>query len=640
MTKDRTIEYRPDIDGLRALAVLLVVAFHYYPNWIEGSKFIQGGFIGVDIFFVISGYLITSIIFYGIRNHSFSIKEFYAKRIRRIFPALLAMLTSVFLFGWYVMLPNEFSLLAKHILGGIGFSSNFVLSNEVGYFDDAIDVKPLLHLWSLGIEEQFYIFWPALLMLIFSNKLLALIIIFCTVSFFLNFFLVQSDPTLVFYSTFTRAWELILGGIIAAFNLVTNNKCYLKNFYLVNLISFIGILFILYSVLYLNGKVAFPYYYGLIPTLGACLVIISGKQALINNYFLSNRLLVYIGLISFPLYLWHWPLLVLYKISFNLDTVSFTARIILVIISFVLASLTYHLIEIPIRKFGFLSTKYIILYALCLATVASLSYIGKISPRHNGDNINKILASKADWVFPGNQFTNEFSHGLRYYTATRGKDKTLYIGDSNLEQYSSRINLLLKDKSLALNSVILIGNQRNCAMLEFILGDGNINDGCKKSYEMFLTLIRDEAIKNIVIAAQWNNYYNFLINNNVSSQSIEKLFPSKNIYLILTMPTGDELDPTSMFQGSRFTSLQAMNANSFNMEIFRNSTKITHEHIYKIADRIKAKVVDPIEYLCTNNQCPLTDSKGFPLYKDSKHMTSSYAKDSAIFIDETLMSIK
>ncbi len=640
MTKDRTIEYRPDIDGLRALAVLLVVAFHYYPNWIEGSKFIQGGFIGVDIFFVISGYLITSIIFYGIRNHSFSIKEFYAKRIRRIFPALLAMLTSVFLFGWYVMLPNEFRLLAKHILGGIGFSSNFVLSNEVGYFDDAIDVKPLLHLWSLGIEEQFYIFWPALLMLIFSSKLLALIIIFCTVSFFLNIFLVQSDPTLVFYSTFTRAWELILGGIIAAFNLATNNKSYLKNIYLVNLISFIGILCIIYSVLYLNGKVAFPYYYGLIPTLGACLVIISGKQALINNYFLSNRLLVYIGLISFPLYLWHWPLLVLYKISFNLDTVSFTARIILVIISFVLASLTYHLIEIPIRKFGFLSTKYIILSALCLATVASLSYIGKISPRHNGDNINKILASKADWVFPGNQFTNEFSHGLRYYTATRGKNKTLYIGDSNLEQYSSRINLLLKDKSLALNSVILIGNQRNCAMLEFILGDGNISDGCKKSYEMFLTLIRDEAIKNIVIAAQWNNYYNFLTNKNASSQSIEKLFPSKNIYLILTMPTGDELDPTSMFQGSRFTSLQAMNANSFNMEIFRNSTKITHEHIYKIADRIKAKVVDPIEYLCTNNQCPLTDSKGFPLYKDSKHMTSTYAKDSAIFIDETLMSIK
>ncbi len=640
MTKDRTIEYRPDIDGLRALAVLLVVAFHYYPNWIEGSKFIQGGFIGVDIFFVISGYLITSIIFYGIRNHSFSIKEFYAKRIRRIFPALLAMLTSVFLFGWYVMLPNEFRLLAKHILGGIGFSSNFVLSNEVGYFDDAIDVKPLLHLWSLGIEEQFYIFWPALLMLIFSSKLLALIIIFCTVSFFLNIFLVQSDPTLVFYSTFTRAWELILGGIIAAFNLATNNKSYLKNIYLVNLISFIGILCIIYSVLYLNGKVAFPYYYGLIPTLGACLVIISGKQALINNYFLSNRLLVYIGLISFPLYLWHWPLLVLYKISFNLDTVSFTARIILVIISFVLASLTYHLIEIPIRKFGFLSTKYIILSALCLATVASLSYIGKISPRHNGDNINKILASKADWVFPGNQFTNEFSHGLRYYTATRGKNKTIYIGDSNLEQYSSRINLLLKDKSLALNSVILIGNQRNCAMLEFILGDGNISDGCKKSYEMFLTLIRDEAIKNIVIAAQWNNYYNFLTNKNASSQSIEKLFPSKNIYLILTMPTGDELDPTSMFQGSRFTSLQAMNANSFNMEIFRNSTKITHEHIYKIADRIKAKVVDPIEYLCTNNQCPLTDSKGFPLYKDSKHMTSTYAKDSAIFIDETLMSIK
>lgn len=640
MNKNKGIAYRPDIDGLRAIAILLVVAFHYYPNWIEGSKYIQGGFVGVDIFFVISGYLITSIILNNIRNHTFSIEEFYAKRIRRIFPALLAMLSTVFLFGWYVLLPNEFRLLAKHILGGIGFSSNFVLSNEVGYFDDAIDVKPLLHLWSLGIEEQFYILWPALLLLIFSRKLLSLVIIFFIASFLANIFLVQNDPPLVFYSTFTRAWELILGGIIAAFNLSALKLSHVKNTLFVNLISSTGILCITLSVLYLNGRIAYPYYYGLIPTLGACLIIIAGKNAFFNKYILSNRLIVYIGLISFPLYLWHWPLLVLYKISLNLDAVSFTARATLVIVCFILASATYHLVEIPIRNFGRNAVKYLIIYALSLASLATLSYVGWIAPRLNGDKINKVLASKADWVFPGNQFTNEFSNGLRYYTATRGVNKTLYIGDSNLEQYSGRINLLLKDNTLPLNSVILIGNQRNCAMIEFILSNGNIKSDCNNSYQMFLTLIHDINIKNIVIAAQWNNYHDLLRNVNLSSKSIEKLFQSKNIYLILTMPTGNELDPTSMFQGSRFTSLSTINGNGFDIENFKESTKSTHEFINTIANRVNAKVVDPIKYLCTNSHCPTTDSEGAPLYKDSKHMTSTYAKNSATYIDETLVQNK
>jgi peptidoglycan/LPS O-acetylase OafA/YrhL len=640
MTKDHPLTYRPDIDGLRAIAVLLVVAFHYYPHWIEGSKFIQGGFIGVDIFFVISGFLITSIIYKEIVSKTFSLQLFYIRRIRRIFPALLIMLTCVLLFGWYVFLPDEFSALSKHIMGGIGFSSNFILWNEVGYFDDSADTKPLLHLWSLGIEEQFYIIWPALLLFLINKRFFFSISIIFLISFLLNILLAQTSPTLIFYSTFTRAWELIMGGIASLLYYkipqnITNNK---KHF--INLFPIIGLFIIIIGVIYLNGKNIYPYYYALIPTIGTTLIIIGNKEAFINKYLLSNKYLVYIGLISFPLYLWHWPLLVLYKTSFDLDAVTLTSRFILLIFSFVLASITYHLFELPIRKFGTKAVKYLVLYSLVLATIACLSYKGIVSPRLNGDQINKVLSSKTDWVFPGNQFTSEFSNGLRYYTATRGKDITLYIGDSNLEQYSSRVNLLLKGNITGLNSVIFIGNQRNCATLEFVLADDKLNSACKASLQKLLDLANDVAVKNVVIAAQWNNYYKFLKEINHSSHSIEKLFRHKNIYFVLTMPTGSALDPNSMFRGSRFTSLSMENINNFNLEAFRDTTKDVHRDIAQIAMKLNAKVIDPILFLCADGQCPTTDTHGTPLYKDSKHMTSSYARDNAIFIDETLFSNK
>lgn len=641
MTKDQQLTYRPDIDGLRAIAILLVVAFHYYPHWIEGSKFIQGGFIGVDIFFVISGFLITSIIYKEIASNTFSIKSFYVRRIRRIFPALLIMLTSILLFGWYVLLPDEFRMLSKHVLGGIGFSSNFILWNEVGYFDDSVDTKALLHLWSLGIEEQFYILWPALLLFTKNKKFIFSIYLVFLISFLLNILLAQNFTNMVFYSTFTRAWELIIGGILSIYyysrpvykiNTITNNT----SKFLINSLPTIGLMMIIYGVISLNGRNVYPYYYALIPTIGTIFIIVGDKKNYINQYFLSNKILVYIGLISFPLYLWHWPLLVLYKTCFDLDAVSLTARIILLISSFALASITYHLFEFQIKKFGAKAVQYLILYSLILATIAFFSFKGIIMPRLNGDLINKILSSKSDWIYPGNQFTSEFSEGLRYYTANRGKETTLFIGDSNLEQYSSRVNFLLKSNATDINSIIFIGNQRNCATLELILRDDNLKSACKASHQKLLTLSNDDAVKNVVIAAQWNNYHDLLSNIDLSTHSIKKLFGNKNIYLILTMPTGIELDPNSMFYGSRLTSLSTNDKVIFDLDAFKESTEKVHGNIAIIANRLNAEVIDPIIFLCANSHCPVTNDNGSPLYKDSKHMTSSYARESAIFIDKTI----
>jgi peptidoglycan/LPS O-acetylase OafA/YrhL len=204
-------KYRADIDGLRALAVLSVVGFHAFPSVI-GS-----GFVGVDIFFVISGYLISTIIFENLERGSFSFLDFYARRIRRIFPALILVLLVCYALGWTALLADEFKQLGKHIAGGAGFASNLVLRNESGYFDNAASTKPLLHLWSLGIEEQFYLIWPLLLWLAARLRLNFFICLvgLAAVSFGLNVRKVGSDAVAAFYTPQTRFWELMIGATLA-----------------------------------------------------------------------------------------------------------------------------------------------------------------------------------------------------------------------------------------------------------------------------------------------------------------------------------------------------------------------------------------------------------------------------------------
>ncbi|QNF13917.1 acyltransferase [Aeromonas jandaei] len=206
-------KYRPDIDGLRAVAVLSVVAFHAFPAWMKG------GFIGVDVFFVISGFLITTIIFENLDRGTFSFTEFYARRIRRIFPALALVLLMCLTIGWFLLLPEELNQLGSHIAAGAGFVSNLVLWGESGYFDNAAESKPLLHLWSLGIEEQFYIFWPFFLWLAWKKKfnLLTLTTLVALASLYFNLKGIKQDATAAFYSPQTRFWELLSGSILAWF---------------------------------------------------------------------------------------------------------------------------------------------------------------------------------------------------------------------------------------------------------------------------------------------------------------------------------------------------------------------------------------------------------------------------------------
>lgn len=336
-------KYRPDIDGLRAIAVLSVLVFHAFPEWVSG------GFVGVDVFFVISGYLISTIIFENIAQQRFSFKEFYVRRINRIFPALFLVLLAAYAFGWFNLLADDFAQLGKHIAGGAGFISNLMLWNESGYFDKAAEVKPLLHLWSLGIEEQFYIFWPIFIywMSRWPKRVLLAIAIVAGLSFVLNVAFISSHPVATFYSPLSRFWELLLGSLLAYWTLYSSSERQVPAAYK-NIASVVGLGLIIFAVLILNQKSLFPGWWALLPTVGAVLIIAAGPTAWCNRIILSFRPMVWVGLISFPLYLWHWPLLALARIQEG-DTVPIADRAILVALSIVLSWLTYRFVERPIR---------------------------------------------------------------------------------------------------------------------------------------------------------------------------------------------------------------------------------------------------------------------------------------------------
>jgi len=329
------LRYRADIDGMRAIAVIAVVLFHAYP------KGLPGGFAGVDAFFVISGYLITSIIVGGLDGDGFSFADFYARRVRRLFPALIVVLIATLAAGFWILLPSQTASLAKNTMASAFFGANLMLWSETGYFDIDAKLKPLLHLWSLGIEEQFYLAWPLVLWLTPRRWRTTLII--CTIvgSFALNVALIGRYPEATFYLPFTRIWELIAGALLVGISV--------RSAMLREIILPISAMVIAAVVCFsYNGQTPFPGWAALGPVAVAAAGIAS-EGSLYNRVVLSNPILVYVGKISYPLYLWHWPLLVFGRL-YPLRPLTAPETTGLVVAAFALAWLTYELIEKPFRS--------------------------------------------------------------------------------------------------------------------------------------------------------------------------------------------------------------------------------------------------------------------------------------------------
>lgn len=380
--------YRPDIDGLRAVAVLCVLLFHAFPDKLKG------GFIGVDVFFVISGFLIGSIIIGNLQRGSFSFADFYGRRVRRIFPVLLLVLAACYVAGWFSMLAGEYKQLGWQMAGGAAFLANYVQWGESGYFGAAANMKPLLHLWSLGVEEQFYLVWPALLWLLARRgfNLLTASVVLGLISFLLNLAAVHGDAVRAFYSPQTRFWQMLAGTALAAAGLrgrsllgdwrprldawlgrmVYEQARPADGGVLRDVQSLLGAALIVAGLACINEQRAFPGWWALLPTLGAALLIAAGGGAWFNRVVLARRPLVWIGLISFPLYLWHWPLLVFARIVERGEP-SAWLRAGMLALSVLLAWLSYRLLESPIRSGRRNGAKTVALLVL-MALVAALGY--------------------------------------------------------------------------------------------------------------------------------------------------------------------------------------------------------------------------------------------------------------------------
>lgn len=336
-----TTTYRPDIDGLRAIAILPVIFFHAFP------LSITGGFIGVDVFFVISGYLITSIIVEEIARGNFSYGSFYSRRVRRLFPTLLAVLVSTIVIGWNMLSAQEYKQLARHVLAGLSFLANINLWSEAGYFDAAADSKPLLHLWSLGVEEQFYIVWPALAILLLPLFKRAYWVIFSSLAILIAAAAMTSSwsTEAAFYLPFSRFWELFCG---AAISFATNRHSVGRTDKAFEIGACIGLLLILVPAYFLTSSSAFPLPWAVAPVAGASILIVT-HGSFINRVVLSNRILVGIGLISYSLYLWHWPLLSFLHIEYS-GLAANWMRALALVLAFILATSSYWLLEKPFRS--------------------------------------------------------------------------------------------------------------------------------------------------------------------------------------------------------------------------------------------------------------------------------------------------
>lgn len=425
------IKYRPEIDGLRALAVIPVIFFH------AGFSFFSGGFVGVDVFFVISGYLITTIIIKELNNNTFSIKRFYERRARRILPALIFVILISSIISFIFLTRSELGSYFKSVIATLLFFSNFYFYKTTPYFRSESDLEPLLHTWSLSIEEQFYIIFPITLLLFhkFFKRYIFLMLAFGFVAslFICQFLALKTGGTLNFYFTFSRAWELALGAI-CAHTLIYKDLSY--STLIKNLFSTIGIILIVFSIFFFSRQTVFPSFYTLVPTIGTSLIILFADKDTFINKILSIKFLVSIGLISYSLYLWHQPLLAFGRIFF--DDLSIINKLTLIFLSILMSIISYFLIEKIFRDKNKIDFKFffktITITSIFLVLFSLISYNYFSFKNSTEARLAKLLVNN-NAVYSTKMDERKFIKNRIIYENL--KPKVLVIGSSRIMQISN-----------------------------------------------------------------------------------------------------------------------------------------------------------------------------------------------------------
>lgn len=601
-------EYRTDIDGLRAVAVLAVLFYHI------GIWPFTGGFVGVDIFFVISGFLITKIIYDSETAGRFSYLDFYVRRVRRLLPALFVAIVATFAVGAWIFLPEDFARLAGSAASALVAASNIFFWYESGYFDVAAKLKPLLHTWSLAVEIQFYLFWPAFIVFLVRRRAFAFGVVAVSIlSLAAAVYVMSIAPTMVFYFTPFRIFEFAMGGLVFAAPRI-------KARWLLETLFIAGIALILWCVFSFTDQTPFPGWTALPPCIGAALIVYAGNAK--ASLVLRAAPVVWIGQISYSLYLVHWPIIVYSRYGALSDPTAAQDNI-LIALTFLLAAISYYAVESPLRKPGRRKGSWVVALASAATLVAAVNAsMTGWTWRYSDTEIAVYMPksySKYVW----------YNHQLRERaeTFTSDKLKILVVGDSQSADFT---NILVEagienEAEIVTRTVFtecglpyLREDEARDFMMNvnsFTIKDKSLIKKCIDQHHRFINSSALNKADIVVVGYYWRDYsirYLKKILSYIKSRSDARI--------IITGMKDFSMTPSNMAKNNG--GLEDLNR--FAYSVRRKSSININNQLRRI---ISSDFIDIFEYLCPQDgQCSILDKNGMPTYWGSSHLTPDGAR--------------
>ena len=625
------MKYRGEIDGLRALAVIPVILFH------AGFELFSGGFVGVDVFFVISGYLITTILIEDIENKRFSIVNFYERRARRILPALFFVMLACIPLAWMWMLPNQMKDFSHSLIAVSLFVSNILFWQESGYFDAAAEEKPLLHTWSLAVEEQYYVLFPIFLILAWrfgKNRVFWMIVVMALISLLLSEWGWRNMPSANFYLAPTRAWELFAGSI-AAF--MVQKHGVQKN----NALAFLGLAAIIFSIFFYDETTPFPSVYALVPVLGVVLLVLYADKETLAAKLLSTKGFVGIGLISYSAYLWHQPLFAFARIKY-IDEPPYQIFLLLLFGSIGLAVMSWRYIEKPFRSKEFIASKTVFL--ISGIGIFTFSLIGLTLPSMDMLRFDKqqqmiISDGKQNHLIMKNsaydrygcffEYSQDASHLIESECIrVSNKPRLILFGDSESAHLYEGMIKAFPDKH------VMQFTGTGCTAINFETN----NNRCKKFYSLFESKIIPSLKDNdtVVVSSRWWNAFRKIEEEEFSSslKEILSLIKEKtNNVIVFTNAPGFQINPYE-------TLAITLNGITDTSVFLPSRVKLDSDLVIKsVGAELNVTVFDIGKSLCkTNGACLFKDSEDY-LYFDqghfSYHGSELVSKEFQIFLNSS-----
>ncbi|VVE06265.1 acyltransferase family protein [Pandoraea sputorum] len=652
ITPNTHIKYRPDIDALRALAIIAVVTYHAFPT------ILPGGFVGVDVFFVISGYLISSIVLRSLRNGSFSFSDFYVKRIRRIFPALVVVLAATYLFGWFSLFPDEFIRLGNQTVAGALFFQNFHLWHEAGYFVSLAESMPLLHLWSLSVEEQFYLVFPLVAWLAYRRSLNVGVLIFflLVVSLSLCLYLSHNELHAVqaFYLPHTRVWEILTGSLLAYAQVYRSQELEKiptgARSAFRHVAPIVGLCLIAVAAVTFDKFSPFPGWRALLPVSGTFLLIAAGPSSPVNRMLLCRRPLIWIGLISYPLYLWHWPLLSYAKII-SAGEPSSGVRFGAAALSVVLAWATYQFIERPIR----FSPQLARVPATLIASLVCASIVGAATVRGDGFEFREAAAdangNRFDYPYKkscaalmGSAFREDWCNADSIRTAP---PRVVMTGDSFANAFSTIVHAHFANNGIPQTDFAQFGRGECPALLGY--GPKYCQDLTDASAKF---IISTPSVETVILAANWPAYYsekNYHGNgpNQTHQQFMDALRRTIEFYqqaekrVVVFLSTPQDTNPRGCVSRRIQLSIPPEGGNC--TYPLTNALRGDSDYRVNVVPYLESKGVamfDPFKFMCNDETCRVS-ADGKILYSDSGHISAAggtYLADTGRQVLSSLLS--